>query len=86
MASSSEHASENDLPLQEIVFSCGVCQATSSEIYATKESNHGFHSGSGDDEGIVTKMWIAECSHITCGKHLPGGGRLLTRPARATRR
>ncbi|KAI7191191.1 hypothetical protein KC316_g6896, partial [Hortaea werneckii] len=31
-------------------------------------------SGSGDEDGIVVKLWIADCSHITCNKHLPGGG------------
>ncbi|KAK5138392.1 hypothetical protein LTR08_003453 [Meristemomyces frigidus] len=73
MASSSMKGSGDDLPLEEIVFSCGICQATVSEVYASKDSNHGFHSGSGDDDGVVTKLWIADCSHITCGKHLEGG-------------
>ena len=72
--SSSTEPDADDLPLEFIVFSCGICQATLPEVYATRESNHGFHSGSGDDEGIVTKLWIGECSHIMCGKHLPGGG------------
>jgi hypothetical protein len=65
-----------DVPLEEIIFSCEVCQATVSEIYATKESHEGFHSGSSEDggNGIVTKLWIGECSHVFCGKHLEGGG------------
>lgn len=74
LAGSFNDTGDDILPLQEIVFSCGVCQATPSELYATKESNRGFHSGSGDDDGTVVKLWIAECSHIVCGKHLPGGG------------
>ncbi|KAK6396764.1 hypothetical protein LTR65_008662 [Meristemomyces frigidus] len=73
MASSSAKGGKDMLSLQEIVFSCGMCQATPSEVYATRESNHGFHSGSADEDGTVTKLWIAECSHITCGKHLEGG-------------
>lgn len=85
MALSSEEGDEGELSLQEIVFSCGICQATVSEVYATKESNQGFHSGSGDEDGIVTKLWIAECSHITCGKHLEGGGEAFTRPDSAAR-
>ncbi|KAH9826429.1 NADH-ubiquinone oxidoreductase [Teratosphaeria destructans] len=60
--------------VQEIVLSCGTCQATVSELYATKESNLGFHSDSGDEVGFVTKLWFAECTHIICQKCLPGGG------------
>ena len=63
-----------DVPLAEIVFSCSICQATVSEVYATHESNQGFHSGSGDDAGLVAKMWITECSHVTCASHLSNGG------------
>jgi len=71
---SSESSSVRSPTLPELIFSCGICQATVSEVYATPESNKGFHSGSGDDDGIVTRLWIAECSHVSCGKHLAGGG------------
>jgi hypothetical protein len=70
----SESSSAQSLTLPELIFSCGICQATVSEVYATPESNRGFHSGSGDDDSIVTRLWIAECSHVSCGKHLAGGG------------
>jgi hypothetical protein len=72
----SDSSSAQSLTLPEVIFSCGICQATVSEVYTTLESNKGFHSGSGDDDGIVTRLWIAECSHVSCGKHLEGGGRL----------
>jgi hypothetical protein len=72
---SSDSSSAESLSLPEIIFGCGICQASVTEIYATPESNKGFHSGSGDDDdGIVTRLWIAECSHVICGKHLAGGG------------
>lgn len=71
---SSDSSSAQNLTLPELIFSCGICQATVSEVYATPESNKGFHSGSSDDDGIVTRLWIAECSHVSCGKHLAGGG------------
>jgi hypothetical protein len=71
----SDSSSAQSLTLPEVIFSCGICQATVSEVYTTLESNKGFHSGSGDDDGIVTRLWIAECSHVSCGKHLEGGGR-----------
>ena len=64
----------DDVAVEQIVFSCTICQATPSEVYTTTESNKGFHSGSGDEAGIVTKMWISQCSHITCAKHLENGG------------
>ena len=60
--------------IEEIVFSCSVCQATLSDVYATVESNKGFHDGHEKDDGIVTKLWMAECSHVTCAKHLGDGG------------
>ncbi|KAK6440124.1 hypothetical protein LTR95_003643 [Oleoguttula sp. CCFEE 5521] len=63
----------HDLDVLEIVFSCGICQATVSEVYASRESNKGFHSNSGDDDGVVTRMWIADCTHLFCSKHLLGG-------------
>jgi hypothetical protein len=72
----SDSSSAQSLTLPEVIFSCGICQATISEVYTTTESNKGFHNGSGDDDGIVTRLWIAECSHVSCGKHLEGGGRL----------
>jgi hypothetical protein len=72
----SDSSSTQSLTLPEVIFSCGICQATVSEIYTTTESNKGFHSGSGDDDGIATRLWIAECSHVSCGKHMEGGGRL----------
>ena len=68
---------EDDVPLIEIIFSCAICQATVTDVYSSTESNKGFHSGSGDEDGIVTKMWIAECSHVTCARHLEGGGEHL---------
>lgn len=71
---SSDSSSAQNLTLPDLIFSCGICQTTVSEVYATPESNKGFHSGSGDDDGIVTRLWIAECSHVSCGKHLTGGG------------
>jgi hypothetical protein len=79
-----EERNEDPPPL-ELIFSCGICQATLSEVYATKEDNQGFNHGSGGSDedgenvaphGYVTKMYVAQCSHITCIKHLPGGGKI----------
>ena len=64
------------MAIEELVFSCSICQATVSDVYSSTESDKGFVHSSGDDKGIVTKMWVAECSHITCAKHLDGGGKV----------
>lgn len=91
-ASSLIRGGDESFPVVELVFSCSVCAATPSDVYKTSESNKGFHSGSGDDDGLVTKFWIADCSHLTCSTHLEGGGtwlhsackdQLLTQSSRA---
>ncbi|EME84249.1 uncharacterized protein MYCFIDRAFT_133976 [Pseudocercospora fijiensis CIRAD86] len=63
---------DKDIPIQEIIFSCGICQATVSDLYATPEHDQGFSSDPGSGHGIITKLWIGECSHVFCGKHLEG--------------
>lgn len=70
---SNNSANDLDISIEEIIFSCGICQATVSELYANKHKVHAL-SSSGDESGIVPKLWISECSHIFCGKHLEGGG------------
>lgn len=72
----SDASSARELDLPEIIFSCGICQKTPSEVYASPENNKGFNSGSGDDDGMVTRLWLSECMHVSCGRHLPGGGKL----------
>ena len=76
-ATKSRAADDQDISIQEIIFSCGICQATVSDLYATPEDNQGFSSDPGSGQGIITKLWIGECSHVFCGKHLEGGGELL---------
>ncbi|KAF2864073.1 hypothetical protein K470DRAFT_51595 [Piedraia hortae CBS 480.64] len=46
-----------DPSLGAVLFSCGICLATLSE----------------EGEESVGRLWITECAHITCNKHLPGG-------------
>ncbi|CAK4034799.1 5-methyltetrahydropteroyltriglutamate--homocysteine methyltransferase [Lecanosticta acicola] len=70
----SSDRSSDDVSTLDLVFACAVCQRTVSEAYATDAHEHGLHSGDGEEEGAVTKMWIADCSHVFCGKHLEGGG------------
>lgn len=60
-------------PLEEIIFSCGVCQATVSDLYPANGDNP--HSHSDTDDGMGTRLWIANCVHVFCGRHLEGGGK-----------
>ena len=59
----------------DIVLSCTVCQDTLSTIYADDDQSPGLHNdGEGPSDGKITRLWLTECAHLTCGKHLPGGG------------
>ncbi|KAF2809433.1 uncharacterized protein BDZ99DRAFT_571256 [Mytilinidion resinicola] len=62
-------ASEHD-----VIFACSICQATLSEIYEKPESARGLRDGHSPVDRVVTKLWLTECAHLTCSKHLPGGG------------
>ncbi|KAF2424840.1 hypothetical protein EJ08DRAFT_410775 [Tothia fuscella] len=69
-------SSESLLSPHDVIFSCSICQATITEIYAKPEGDQGFnsHSDGTDQERVVTKLWLTECSHLTCTAHLEGGG------------
>jgi hypothetical protein len=59
----------------EVIFSCSICQATITEIYQNVDSELGLNtSGHSDQERAVTKLWLTECSHLSCGDHFEGGG------------
>ncbi|KAF1987990.1 hypothetical protein K402DRAFT_329501, partial [Aulographum hederae CBS 113979] len=58
----------------EIIFSCSVCQATISDLYRRPKSRYLFNDGISNVESPVTKLWLLECAHLTCGEHLEGGG------------
>ncbi|KAI9717482.1 MAG: hypothetical protein M1828_007182 [Chrysothrix sp. TS-e1954] len=63
------------LPI-EIILSCNVCCKPISEVYREADSDKGFSDGTAgrDVERQVTKLWLTECTHLTCGEHLEGGG------------
>lgn len=58
----------------DIVLSCTICQETLSSIYAEDDANRGLRKSEDSRDGRVTKLWLTECAHLTCGKHLKGGG------------
>ena len=62
----------------DIVFCCTICQETLSTICADDEQQNGLRKGNEDPHhSKVTKLWLTECAHLTCGKHLPGGGKFV---------
>jgi hypothetical protein len=63
------------LSATDIVLSCSICQAPLSSIYNDDDQNNGLRKGDGPYNGRVTKLWLTECTHLTCAKHLEGGGR-----------
>ncbi|KAI4168565.1 MAG: hypothetical protein LQ343_006297 [Gyalolechia ehrenbergii] len=58
----------------DFVLSCSICQETLSAIYADLDGDDGLRKDAKRTNGSITKLWLTECAHITCGKHLEGGG------------
>ncbi|KAF2759550.1 hypothetical protein EJ05DRAFT_302159 [Pseudovirgaria hyperparasitica] len=54
----------------EIIFSCSICQATILDIYG---NNCGILGDDATTNSISTRLWLTECAHLTCGKHLEDG-------------
>lgn len=50
----------------EIVFSCAICSATIADISNGSDRDPAY--------GCSSKLWLANCAHAFCGKHLEGGG------------
>ena len=62
----------------DIIFSCHVCSATFSEIYdGHHETVQGLSDGVNPKDRIVTKLFLTQCCHVICSKHLENGGRRL---------
>jgi hypothetical protein len=62
----------NELSPFNIIFSCVICQRTIGDVYPGATGS----SQSESENAIPTcKLWLTECTHLTCSEHLPGGGR-----------
>ncbi|KAL8835352.1 MAG: hypothetical protein Q9170_003341 [Blastenia crenularia] len=59
--------------IADFVLNCSICQETISAIYANLDSNDGLCTGTDHTDGSITKLWLTECAHIVCSKHLKGG-------------
>ncbi|KAL8695311.1 MAG: hypothetical protein Q9218_000210 [Villophora microphyllina] len=70
-----EAVTRQQLPgIIDLVLSCSICQDTLSSIYATSDIDRGLRQGLDLSSGSINKLWLTECAHIICGKHLEGGG------------
>ncbi|KAI9827059.1 MAG: hypothetical protein M1819_007051 [Sarea resinae] len=63
-----------ELKPHDLIFSCHVCQDSLHEIYKELDHNEGLRDGPDSSQGRVIKLWLTECAHLTCGKHLENGG------------
>ena len=71
----------NDVPRPiEVIFSCQICYTPISEVYKDLEYDKGFRDKEGSfSEQPITRLWLADCCHVICGKHLEGGGNTVSR-------
>lgn len=59
----------------DLIFSCCVCNATFSEVYEGRdESVQELSDGINPKKRLVTRLFLANCYHVFCSKHLEGGG------------
>ncbi|MCJ1275217.1 hypothetical protein MMC21_003018 [Puttea exsequens] len=65
-----------DSPLSaiDLILSCSVCQATLSSIHREDGQDSGLRRTDDVQSGRIPKLWLTECTHLTCGKHFEGGG------------
>ena len=66
------HLSATDLYL-----SCTICQSTLANICAEqKNRSEGLPRDKAAPHRKVPKLWLTGCAHVTCAKHLEGGGKI----------
>jgi hypothetical protein len=55
-------------------YPCAVCYRTITEIYEDTENQSGLKLRvSPHADFRIPRLWLTECGHLVCGKHLPGG-------------
>ncbi|KAF1960042.1 hypothetical protein CC80DRAFT_284104 [Byssothecium circinans] len=58
----------------DFIFSCSVCGDTFSEVYkGPNRTVQGLSDGSSPQDRIVTRLYVGECSHVICIKHIADG-------------
>ncbi|KAL8842870.1 MAG: hypothetical protein Q9176_002506 [Flavoplaca citrina] len=55
----------------DFILSCSICQDTLSTLYAQSDKD-GLRQGTDDYDGAITKLWLTQCAHVSCAKHMEG--------------
>jgi len=58
----------------DLIYSCVICHDTLDKAYQNDENEDGLKHGRQADSHGFTRMWLASCGHVFCGKRLEGGG------------
>lgn len=58
------------------IFACSLCGASFADVYkGHNETVLGLSDGINPKDRLVTRLFLANCSHVFCGSHLEGGGK-----------
>lgn len=59
----------------DFIYACSVCCATCADTYkGHNETVQGLSDGINTKERLVTRLYLGNCCHVFCAKHLEGGG------------
>ena len=70
----SPNSAEISMFATDIVFSCAICQATLSNLHAEDGGNSGLRMSDTPENSKISRLWLTECAHLSCGKHFLDGG------------
>ena len=76
MAIPTNSKKSSSLAALDIILSCAICQQPFPAIYADNGELRGLRRSDGPHDNRITKLWLTECCHLSCGKHFEGGGKL----------
>lgn len=69
--------SDEEVTPLDIIYSCCVCNATFSEAYQNdNEAIEMLSDGINPKDRTPTRLFLSDCCHVFCTKHLDGGGAL----------
>ena len=58
------------------IYACSICCASVADVYKNhKETVQGLSDGINPKERLVTRLYLANCCHVFCIKHIEGGGK-----------
>ena len=58
------------------IYACSLCSASFADVYeGHSETVRGLSDGINPKERLVTRLFLSQCCHVFCSKHLEGGGK-----------